>query len=380
MKITGVTMSILGVVSGQNVGGKLDHNCVLDGGYTWCEASNNCVRIWETPCADNYSDCEDCLMKQSSGMNIACPNSCDMVAIDPIPPHVIDPVPVNECGDVMCDMYCVNGFVTNDNGCQICECNDVTPPPISGTDCSISQPTCDNYNYVCPKITEVTHCGSDGINGYTTYRLSLIIKPNMNIFNIYAIYGDRNEGESLYLPPAYQDSFASGSNIGGINPYIISMNPNSNYDSWLTIGEINGDLDNRLSSVGIDFNLWTDTSAIEITDGGVFVMNPTDKIVNGNEYVVGQITVSDNSDSIVILNVQGKTIDDTDQNHWKDTNIRFELKHPEINMVNNIPTDCVSWYDGCNSCIVRNGVLGGCTRMMCFREENPRCLSYTSGH
>ena len=369
IKITSVILGILGIVSGQKVGGNLDHDCVLGGGYTWCESSNNCIRMWETPCADNYSDCEDCLMKQSSGMNIACPNSCDIT------------IPANECGDVMCDMYCVNGFVIDDNGCQVCQCNDITPPPISGTDCSISQPTCDNYNYVCPKITEVTHCGSDGINGYTTYRLSLIVKPNMNVFNIYAIYG--NTGESLYLPPAYQDSFASGSNIGGVNPYIISMNPNSNYDSWLTIGETNGDLDNRLSSVGIDFNLWTDTSGVEITDGGVFVMNPTDKIVNGNEYVIGQITVNDNSDSIVILNVQGKTInnaDDIDSKSWKDTNVRFELKHPEINTVNDIPTDCVSWYDGCNSCIVRDGMISGCTRMMCFREDNPRCLSYSSGH
>ena len=44
MKITSVIMSILGVVSGQKVGGSLDHGCVLDGGYTWCESSNNCVR------------------------------------------------------------------------------------------------------------------------------------------------------------------------------------------------------------------------------------------------------------------------------------------------------------------------------------------------
>ena len=129
IKITSVIVSILGSVSGQKVGGTLEHDCVLDGGYTWCEASNNCIRIWETPCADNYSDCEDCLMKQRSGMNIACPTLCDIhitdpIAVDPMPPYVIDPVPVNECGDVMCDMYCMNGFVINDNGCQICQCND----------------------------------------------------------------------------------------------------------------------------------------------------------------------------------------------------------------------------------------------------------------
>ena len=47
---------------------------------------------------------------------------------------------------------------------------------------------CDN-EFVCPKITEITDCGENGLNGYSTYRLSLIVK-NPNVKNIYAIYGD----------------------------------------------------------------------------------------------------------------------------------------------------------------------------------------------
>ena len=40
-----------------------------------------------------------------------------------------------------------------------------------------------------------------------------------------------------------------------------------------------------------------------------------------------------------------------------------------------------TWYDGCNNCQVNNGILGACTRMMCFRQDNPRCTRFeTSGH
>ena len=29
-----------------------DHGCVGHGGYSWCEALNECVRPWETDCPD----------------------------------------------------------------------------------------------------------------------------------------------------------------------------------------------------------------------------------------------------------------------------------------------------------------------------------------
>ena len=46
------------------------------------------------------------------------------------------------------------------------------------------------YTYLCPKLTEITNCNEDGIEGYTTFRLSVITKPNMNIQNLYALYGE----------------------------------------------------------------------------------------------------------------------------------------------------------------------------------------------
>ena len=64
----------------------------------------------------------------------------------------------------------------------------------------------------------------------------------------------------------------------------------------------------------------------------------------------------------------------------------WETKCPEVKIdqlpipsepFNSIPSNCASWYDGCNTCMVNtDGSLGGCTRMMCFTENKPICKSY----
>ena len=46
----------------------------------------------------------------------------------------------------------------------------------------------------------------------------------------------------------------------------------------------------------------------------------------------------------------------------------------------NIPENCVTWFDGCNTCSVINGKVGACTLMMCFRQETPECRAYSTGH
>lgn len=36
---------------------------------------------------------------------------------------------------------------------------------------------------------------------------------------------------------------------------------------------------------------------------------------------------------------------------------------------------CKSYYDGCNTCVVNDGVIGGCTKMYCQEPVNtPKCL------
>lgn len=251
----------------------------------------------------------------------------------------------------------------------------------SGQICPLQQPSCEGYTYLCPKLTEVTNCNSDGIEGYTTFRLSVVTKPNMNIQNLYALYGD-GDREQLHFPPAYQSSLNYGSNIGGVNPFIINTFPDTKYDSWLTIGLSNGDISNDLSSVGIDFTSWGEGKSLDVTDGALFLMDPTEKIVNGDEYLLAQITVRVNSKPTVILNVQGKTTltDLSTERSWKETNIRYDLISPQIDETR-IPNGCIIWYDGCNSCMVNTADTGVCTEMECSSYDTPSCLRYEqNGH
>ena len=37
-------------------------------------------------------------------------------------------------------------------------------------------------------------------------------------------------------------------------------------------------------------------------------------------------------------------------------------------------TNCVSYFDGCNTCMVSGWVIGGCTRMYCEQPTQPKCL------
>jgi len=291
-------------------------------------------------------------------------------------------------------MYCENGFQQDQNGCNMCSCLSpivATPPEINGLlnsvpvsgECPIPITYCDNL-YVCPKVTEVTHCSQDGISGYTTYQLSLVIQ-DPEIRNIYAIYGDTQFGDHpMSIPPAHQGISIYGSNLGGVLPEIISLNSDAAYDSWLTIGLTEGDRDNKLSSVGIDFNSWTETDGIYTTNAAVFLMN-SDVDITDQEIIIAQLTIQDNQVEEVIINVQGKlhcdkmvhgSCMDTHVKTWQETQITFHLEKPQIANPDVIPNNCLSWFDGCNTCLVREGVLRGCSRLMCFREENPHCLSF----
>jgi hypothetical protein len=382
------------------------------------------IPVLKTPCPEVMCMmyCENGMFQDSNGCN-TCRCNEPMLAVDPMPPiHAIDPVYVsttmsvslpmpsvdapmppvinpflNTCSQVQMTAYhecnsdchncdfkdtrtllsnCMNnGLLSRDDLCQ----GDIHS-------CSIPYKDCDN-DFVCPKITEITDCGGNGLDGYSTYRLSLIIK-NPNIKNIYAIYGDDEYSpKPMIIPPAYQSIINFNSNIGGVLPAIVNIDPDAQYDSWLTIGITDGNMDNEVMTVGIDFSTWTENSGIHTTDGAVFTMDPEINIVDGDEYIVAQITIPNDRSVELTLNAQGKTKCEENNNcnkdnrAWKQEGIVFNIIPPSSNNHHSIPPTCVSWYDGCNNCQVINGILGSCTRMMCFREDNPRCTRFEiSGH
>ena len=42
------------------------------------------------------------------------------------------------------------------------------------------------------------------------------------------------------------------------------------------------------------------------------------------------------------------------------------------------PTNCLTWNDGCNTCQLLDGEIGGCTEMLCFQQGTPYCMVQAS--
>tara|TARA_Y100000590_G_scaffold127595_1_gene145863 strand:+ start:1936 stop:3138 length:1203 start_codon:yes stop_codon:yes gene_type:complete len=360
-----------------------ENGCLMIEGFSWCEDTQSCIRISETPCRDSFTNCRDCLYRQRLE-SIACPPECDMVPIEepsepcsPCPPPTPCPPPgpdcfysspdIDECG-------CTEG-------CGRINCMPYPSPPPEETlppppqpdpnPCPIQQPDCNGYNYVCPKITEITHCSEGGIVGYTTYQLSVLIKDHNYVKNIYALFGESSAHE-MYLPPAYQIDGPFNSDIGGVSPSIIQIFPDSLYDSWITIDITDGDPDNRLSTIGIDFNEWSETKSISTSNGAIFKINPNGNNYQ-NEYLLGQITLPNYINEVVTMNIQGRKVND---DSWKEYSVTFPLNPSEL-IQNPIPLDCILWYDGCNLCQVTNGNLGLCTSNMCLEYGDTLCHAHS---
>ena len=106
-----------------------DHGCVMDGGYSWCEELNSCIRPWETECNT-------------------------LVVTEPGP--VIDPPVCNECPPPMpCPMPYIPEF--NMNNCKfnnnVDECG-----------CQISCPSYDCSIQNVPTIPDNCVTWNDGCN------------------------------------------------------------------------------------------------------------------------------------------------------------------------------------------------------------------------
>jgi len=337
-------------------------------------------------CYYTPSDPDEC------GCIIGCGEfNCDMSILNPFTQLPAAPPSRIMCTELQlaifnrCNLLC-NDCDINDVLIVLGDCyinNEMAGNNLCYNECEIIQPNCNN-KYVCPKITEITHCSEGGIDGYTTYQLSLIVQPDMNVKNIYAIFGD--EHHNMHIPGAYHTDGIFGTNLGGISPSLISIYPDSKYDSWLTIDIIDGDLNNYISTIGIDYNIWTETYPLNVEDGAIYLMDPEMIITNNMEHIIGQLTIRSNIEERVIINVQGKQINPEKISgqidrlgSWVDYQIEFILRRSENNNI--ISNSCTLWYDGCNTCMANNGILSGCTRLMCFTEDAPECRTYiTSGH
>lgn len=120
-------------------------------------------------------------------------------------------------------------------------------------------------------------------SGYTTYQVSADFSV-LEAADVYAVFGEqsrsctRAEGlncHNLRLPPAFQVPIPFGTNTGPTNPAFFAVNPDTEFDSFITIG-MDGPATTQgaISSIGIDFSAWTEQQGIDTADGAVFFMDP----------------------------------------------------------------------------------------------------------
>lgn len=142
--------------------------------------------------------------------------------------------------------------------------------------------------------------------GYETYRLQATLTGTRS--SVYAIYGD-SAINAFRLPPAFQVDTPFGSQVGGTNGVFATINPDVQYDSWLTIGIEDGNTDNALSVVGLQLDAWTETSGLTAEDGAIFYMDP-EHGSSGSTVLFAQITVprSSGAQRRATMGAQGKAL------------------------------------------------------------------------
>jgi hypothetical protein len=184
---------------------------------------------------------------------------------------------------------------------------------------------------------------SVGLDNYTTYRLSLSVPTGSNV---YAIYG--TSSVPITMPPAYQhrlefQTSALFCDVGGISPVIMSL-PGAHtdifaYDSWLTVGPTDGSASaSELTSVGINFDTWTESTNLTAHNGTVFWVDPA----NGpyaDTVVIAQLSIphSDGqrpSAFRAVVNAKGKRPDMQD---WQEENIQFQVGPPPPSPSTGVP-------------------------------------------
>ena len=141
-------------------------------------------------------------------------------------------------------------------------------------------------------------------SGYATYQVSVEFDPR-SVVDVYALFGE--VGAALIIPPAFQVAAPFGVDTGPVNPAFFPMMPDCQFDSFLTIG-LDGPATQpgALSTVGVDFSSWTESTGINSDNGAVFFMDPAHGSVSSS-VVFAQLTVSTGTRFSGAISAQGKS-------------------------------------------------------------------------
>ena len=155
-------------------------------------------------------------------------------------------------------------------------------------------------------IPNVVVTAVDGIAGFTTYALTVTLPDTAR--NMFSIFSD--EANAMRFPAALQDVSAAGADIGGVSPVFWDAFPDSQYDSWLSIGLADGLTGGEISNLGVDFSAWDSQRGLEVADGAIFWMVPD----NGprrseGDVTIGQVTLPTGTAFTATANARGRGSD-----------------------------------------------------------------------
>ena len=125
----------------------------------------------------------------------------------------------------------------------------------------------------------------------------LVVTLDRSMGNVYAFAGTRDTGGSMSIPAAFQAAAPFGVDIGGANPAFFAFSTDAEYDSWLTVGMTEGDTAGQISTIGIDFQAWTEAAGIASDNGALFWMDPPLGPGGSQPIVMAQITSTSASGS-----------------------------------------------------------------------------------
>ena len=145
------------------------------------------------------------------------------------------------------------------------------------------------------------------MDGYTTFRVSA--QFNAQARDVYALFGEK--GLPLTMPPAWHLPTPFGTNVGPPNAAIVAVQPDAAFDSFVTLG-VDGPalVPGALSTVGLDFDAWSETTGMTTENGAVFFMDP-EHGATAEPVVIAQLTVRSGTHFAGAANCQGRSQPDS---------------------------------------------------------------------
>ena len=117
-------------------------------------------------------------------------------------------------------------------------------------------------------MAAVTQIGT-GASGTT---VQLVVNLDAAKANVYAMAGTADQ--ALSFPAAFQVAAPFGVDVGGVNPAFFPVNAAAEFDSWLSVGPVDGSAGAGISVIGLPFETWTASAGLTADNGAVFWMNP----------------------------------------------------------------------------------------------------------